>query len=187
MSLTSLDVKSALVVIDLQKGILARPAVHPVPEILVNAVSLVQAFRVRSLPVVLVRADFSADGGDMLQPRTDLPGIARPPAGWAELAEELAEAPNDILITKRSWSAFYGTELDLQLRRRGVTGIVLAGISTSIGVESTARDAYHHGYNVTCAEDAMTDSDADAHANSVRRIFPRLAEVGTTADILACL
>jgi nicotinamidase-related amidase len=90
-------------------------------------------------------------------------------------------------VTKRNWSAFYGTDLDLQLRRRGVTQIVLAGIATSIGVESTARAAHEHGYHVTLATDAMADRDADAHANSIGRIFPRLGETGTTADIIALL
>jgi nicotinamidase-related amidase len=85
------------------------------------------------------------------------------------------------------WGAFHGTDLDVQLRRRGVTQIVLAGVATSIGVESTARAAYEHGYNVTLATDAMTDLSADAHQNSLTRIFPRLGETGITNDILEIL
>lgn len=93
----------------------------------------------------------------------------------------------DIIVTKQQWGAFYGTDLDLQLRRRGVTQVVLAGIATSIGVESTARSAHEHGYHVTLATDAMTDMSGEAHDNSVRRIFPRLGETGTTDEIVKLL
>jgi len=90
-------------------------------------------------------------------------------------------------VTKRNWGAFYGTDLDLQLRRRGVTQVVLAGIATSIGVESTARAAHEHGYQVTLATDAMTDLDPEAHRNSIERIFPRLGERGTTDEVITLL
>jgi Isochorismatase family len=69
-------------------------------------------------------------------------------------------------------------------RRRKVTGIVLAGISTSIGVESTARAANERGYELT---DAITDTDEDAHLNSLRAIFPRIAELATTEEVLTAL
>ena len=90
-------------------------------------------------------------------------------------------------MTKRNWGAFYGTDLDLQLRRRGITQVVLAGIATSIGVESTARAAHEHGYQVTLATDAMTDLDPEAHRNSIERIFPRLGERGTTDEVITLL
>jgi nicotinamidase-related amidase len=138
--------------------------------------------------VVLVNVTFAADGADFVPGRTDGGrSFGQFPAGWDEIIEDMAGHPGDIRVTKRNWSAFYGTNLDLHLRRRGVTQIVLTGISTSIGVESTARTAHEHGYHVTVATDAVTDSNADAHQNSVERIFPRLAETGTTADILAAL
>lgn len=101
--------------------------------------------------------------------------------------DELTGHPDDIHVTKRNWGAFYGTDLDLQLRRRGITQIVLAGIATSIGVESTARAAHEHGYHVTLATDAMTDSDAAAHTHSITKIFPRLGETGSTAEIVELL
>jgi len=103
------------------------------------------------------------------------------------LVAELHTGPDDIVVTKRNWGAFFGTDLDLQLRRRGVTQIVLAGVATSIGVESTARAAHEHGYHVTLATDAMTDRDGDAHRNSIEKIFPRLGETGTTAEIIELL
>ena len=97
---------------------------------------------------------------------------------------QLDRQPEDITVSKRQWGAFYGTGLDMELRRRGVTQIVLCGISTSIGVESTARDAYEHGYHVAVATDAVTDTDAASHERSVTAIFPRLGGTGSAADVL---
>jgi nicotinamidase-related amidase len=138
--------------------------------------------------VVLVRVSFAGDGGDLVPGRTEAGGAAGPrPEGWDAIVDELAGHPGDITVTKHNWGAFHGTDLDVQLRRRGVTQIVLTGIATGIGVESTARAAHEHGYHVTLVTDAMTDLDADTHDNSVRRIFPRLGETGSTAELLQLL
>ena len=104
-----------------------------------------------------------------------------------ELVPELERQPSDLLLTKRQPNAFYGTELDLQLRRRGITGIVLTGVATGSGVEATARAAHERAYNVTFAADAMTDMDAMVHDVMLQKIFPRLGEVDTTAALLALL
>ncbi|CAG7653489.1 isochorismatase family protein [Actinacidiphila bryophytorum] len=183
MSATTLDPRTALVVIDLQRGIVALPTAHPAQEVVARSAQLAAAFRKAGLPVVLVNVTGVAPG------RTDGgPATNRSfPDGWADLVGELDRQPSDITVSKQQWGAFYGTGLDMELRRRGVTQIVLCGISTSIGVESTARDAYEHGYNVTVAVDAVTDTDAAAHERSVATIFPRLAETGSTADILGLL
>ena len=188
MAITALDQRTALVVIDLQRGVVALETVHPVSGTIARSALLARAFRAAGLPVVLVNVH-ARPGIDALQPRAD----AQPPAtarrtDFADLIEELqADPARDILITKRQWGAFYGTELDLQLRRRRITGLVLCGISTSIGVESTARDAFERGYNLTFAADAMTDLFEDAHELALKRIFPRMGEVGTTDEILAKL
>ena len=137
---------------------------------------------------MLVSVSFAEDFADAMPGRTEQgPPSLRLAEGWDRVIDDLDGHAGDIRVTKRNWSAFYGTGLDLQLRRRGVTQIVLTGISTSIGVESTARQAHEHGYHVTIATDAITDSNADAHRNSVERIFPRLAETGATADVIAAL
>jgi nicotinamidase-related amidase len=138
--------------------------------------------------VVLVRVTFAADGADAVPGRNERAqrGGTRP-EGWDVIVGELAGHPGDIHVTKRNWGAFHGTDLDVQLRRRGVTQIVLSGIATSIGVESTARAAHEHGYHVTLATDAMSDLDAESHAHSIRHIFPRLGETGTTDEILEVL
>jgi nicotinamidase-related amidase len=189
MPVTTLDATSALVVIDIQKGILARPAVHPVQAVVDNVVKLVDAFRARNLPVVLVRVGWSADMGDAIKTRVQAgPPITSVPAGFSDYAEELhADPARDILVLKHQWGAFYGTDLELQLRRRGVTNIVLCGIATSIGVESTARNAFESAYNLTFAADAMTDVNLEAHERALSIIFPRIGEVGSTDEILAKL
>jgi len=186
--ITALDPRTALVVIDLQRGIVALPTVHPTADVIRRSALLVQAFRAAELPVVLVNVQ-PRPGIDALQPRADAtPPTATRSADFAQLVDQLqADPARDILITKRQWGAFYGTELDLQLRRRKITGIVLCGIATSIGVESTARNAYELGYDLTFASDAMTDLYADAHEVALTRIFPRMGEIGTTDEILAML
>jgi nicotinamidase-related amidase len=188
MKPTALDQQTALVLIDLQKGITRLPTIHPPGPVIANAARLAAAFRSRSLPVVLVHVAFSGDEADRLRLRV---ANARPitplPPDYAQIEEALERRPSDLIVTKRQWGAFYGTDLDLQLRRRHVTGIVLAGIATSMGVESTARQAFEHGYNVTVAIDSVTDLNAEAHARSLDWIFPMLGELGTTEEILALL
>lgn len=182
MSATTLDPKTALVVVDLQKGITGLPTAHPSADVVAHAATLADAFRAKGLPVVLVRVTGGAPG------RTEGPARSgRPAADWADIVPELGPREGDIVVTKLTWGAFYGTDLDLQLRRRGVTQVVVAGIATSIGVESTARSAYEHGYHVTVATDAVTDMSAEAHDNSVERIFPRLGETDTSDAIIKLL
>ena len=182
MALTTLDPKPALVVIDLQKGITAVPAVHPTEEIVTRSASLANTFRRHGLPVVLVNVAGTAPG------RTDRGrSDFTPPPGWTDLVDELDPQPDDHLVTKHRRSAFAGTSLHDRLQDLGVTQVVLTEISTTAGVESTARAAYDLGYHVVLATDAMTDRDADAHQNSITRIFPKLGETATTDEILAKL
>ena len=184
MTVTTLDELTALVVIDLQHGIVGAPGTPvPIADVIARSAELARAFRAHGLPVVLVRVS----SGPATPGRTDAPsrGGARPD-GWDVLVDDI-RGDDDIVVTKLNWGAFYGTDLDLQLRRRRVTQIVLTGVATSIGVESTARAAAEHGYHVTLAVDAMTDRDPEAHRNSIERIFPRLGESGTTAEILDML
>lgn len=183
MTATTLDPRTALVVIDLQSGIVGLPTAHPADGVVARSARLAAGFRKAGLPVVLVNVTGVAPGRTDAGPAT----VTSLPAEWTELVPELDRQPADITVSKRQWGAFYGTGLDMELRRRGVTQIVLCGISTSIGVESTARDAYEHGYHVTVATDAVTDTDLAAHERAVGTIFPRLGETGTTDDVLALL
>ena len=137
-----------------------------------------------------MRVAFQAAFKDVLNPPADVLApfnASTLPPGWAELDPALGPQPGDLVITKRQWGAFHGTELDLQLRRRGVRTIVLGGISTNIGVESTARSAYEHGYAQILVEDAMAGASAAMHEFTVKNIFPRLGRVRSTADVLAVL
>jgi len=193
MPLTILDPTPALVVIDLQKGIVSGPVAHVVP----SAAALAKAFREHDLPVVLVNVTGRAPG------RTDADsrdadsrggggrgGGGRPggtgtlPAGWADIIDELDPQPGDHLITKRRRSAFHDTGLDTLLRDLGVNQIVLVGVATSSGVESTARSAHDHGYHVVLATDAMADSDPVSHRHTLERVFPKLGETATSAEII---
>ncbi len=185
MSVTTIDERTALVLIDLQRGIVAAPAVpHSAADVVSRAAALADAFRAQGAPVVLVRVTAAADGSDSSPGRTERLRAAAPPEGWDVIVDALAGHPEDIVVTKRSWGAFYCTDLDLHLRRRGITQIVLAGLATSIGVDTTARAAHERGYHVTLATDAMSDRDEQSHRHSIERIFPRLGESGTTAEIL---
>ncbi|WP_326687134.1 MULTISPECIES: isochorismatase family protein [unclassified Streptomyces] len=186
MALSAIDPKSALVLVDLQKGITRIPGAPYTPaEVIERGARLATAFRLRGLPVVLVNVTGTPPG------RIETPlsgrGGEAPAPDWADLVPELDIQDTDIHVTKQSWGAFYGTSLDLELRRRGVTQVVLGGIATRFGVESTARAAHEHGYNVTVAVDACTDMSADGHRASVEGVFPRLGETATTAEILATL
>jgi nicotinamidase-related amidase len=189
VSITALDEKTALVVIDMQKGILTIPTLHPTKEILDNVVRLVDAFRERERPVVLVHVGWAPDRADAIKSRNQSPvPQSNQPPEFFEFAEALkADPERDIIVHKRQWGAFYGTDLDLQLRRRGITQIVLCGIATSIGVESTARDAWERGYNLTFVSEAMTDLSSEAHDRAVQIIFPRLGEIGSVDEVLAKL
>ena len=188
MAVTKLDPWTALVLIDLQRGITALPTVHPADDVVRTAARLVSAWHERGLPVIAVHVDYSPDFGDVLSARTDAsPPPTKPSPDFAQLRPELGLDASDLSVTKRGWNAFYGTELDLQLRRRNVTGIVLAGISTSIGVESTARAAAERGYEVAVASDAVTDTNPLAHRASLEVILPRLGEIDTADRIIAGL
>jgi nicotinamidase-related amidase len=109
------------------------------------------------------------------------------PPGWADLLPELDQQPGDIGVTKRTWGAFASTDLEAQLKALGVTQVVITGVATGTGVESTARQAYEAGFNVTLAVDAMTDANAEAHHYSLNQVFPKLGETGTAQDIIGLL
>ncbi len=174
---------TALVLIDLQKGIAGRQvAPRSGGDVVAAGKVLAERFRSAAALVVLVNVAFAADFADAPRSIVDEP-MQLPPGGVpADFAEGLAQ-PSDLRITKRSWGAFHGTELDLQLRRRGIRTIVLGGIATNFGVESTAREGWQHGYDVVVAEDATATMTAELHDVAITHILPRLARVRPVADI----
>lgn len=180
MPLTVLDPKTALIVVDLQKGMAGAPGFAPVVE---KSRALADAFRARTLPVVLVTAIGVAPG------RTEQPPRPRgePPPGFADLVDGLGRQDGDIVVAKRTWGAFATTDLEARLKALGVTQVVVTGIATGTGVEATARQAFEAGFNVTLAVDAMIDPRTEAHAYSLASVFPRLGETATTDDVLRLL
>jgi len=180
--ITALDEKTALVLIDMQNGIVAFPVAHPIAGVIENTVKLADAFRSAGRPVVLVNVDPTKFKPSRKEPAPAHGGSF--PDDFMVIIPQLNKQDADICVTKASWGAFDTTDLDAELKKIGVTGIVIAGVATSIGVEGTARTAGALGYNLTFANDAMTDMVASAHENSFKYIFPRLGEIDTTENIL---
>jgi nicotinamidase-related amidase len=179
---TTLDPKTALIVVDLQKGIVGSPFIHPLAGVIERTQTLLAVFRRVHLPVALVNVAGGAPG------RTEQPRRSSTfSEGFTDLILELDRQPNDIVVTKRTWGAFASTDLEAQLRAYGITQVVITGVATGTGVEATARQAYEAGFNVTLATDAMTDMRPEAHAYSLAHVFPRLGETGKTQEIIALL
>jgi nicotinamidase-related amidase len=174
---------TALVLIDLQNGILGRKlAPISADELVARGKALAEKFRVAHAPVVLVNAAPKLDGPErQVDAPTALPKTL--PPGFIDLSPGLAK-PGDILITKSTWGAFFRTDLDSELKRRDVSTIVLGGVATQFGVESTARQAWDLGYELVIARDVTTSLGPEPHDAAMRHIFPRIARV-TDADALA--
>ncbi|SDP59038.1 Nicotinamidase-related amidase [Klenkia soli] len=185
MPVSSLDPAStALVLVDLQRGVVSRDVgPHPADTVLENAVQLAEAFRAVSAPVVLVRVE--AREGTAPPTDADVQRRAGGPA-LGEVVDELRPL-GDVLVVKRGWDAFHETDLDAELRKRSVETVLLAGLATNMGIESTARSAYEHGYAVVVAEDATSSVDAVMHEFAVARVFPLIARVTTTVAAIAAL
>ena len=192
--ITQIDPKTALILIDLQKGIVNLPLAGSVQDVLKKSAELIRAFRSKNLPIVIVRVNPLR--AQWTLSRMDEPSVPKNDdeiaqaeaimdlAGFFDITPEVMTTPEDIFITKTTWGAFYNTKLQSELVRLNITGIVMAGIATSVGVEGTARQASELGYNISFATDAMTDFHPSAHEHSIQRIFPRIGEVGVATDII---
>jgi nicotinamidase-related amidase len=188
----TLDAKrTALVLIDVQKGTLGFTLSPYSPaEIVATSTKLAAQSRKAGALLVYVRVAFAADYSDRPQGATDTPMILPPggmPPEWSEYAPEVAAIAPDLWITKRQWSAFHGTELDLQLRRRGITHTIFGGIATNFGVESSARDAWQNNYTVVIAEDACSSVGPDLHQFAIEKTLPRVSLIRSSDEIIAAL
>ena len=185
----SLDSKTtALVLIDLQHGILGMP-VQPYPADAVVKVSskMAKAFREKDAKVVYVRVDLN-NLMPLILDRSRMDPNAGPfPAIASELVPAAGFQESDLLITKRHWSAFGQTEMEDTLKKMGVTTIVLGGVATNFGVESTARHAVAVGFQVVIAEDACSTLETDAHTFAMEKIFPMIGRVGSSQEIINAL
>jgi nicotinamidase-related amidase len=179
--------QTALVLIDLQQGILGfGRAPQAAADVITRAAALAAQFRQHGALVVRVKVGWSTGFADLLKQSTDQAAPLPPgslPADWWDDPEALPRQPGDLAIVKRQWNAFYGTELDLQLRRRGITTLVLGGIVTHIGVEGTARAAWERDYQLYIAEDLCSAPLAEPHAASFKFVMPRLGHVRPAAEI----
>ncbi len=189
MELTLDAATTAMVMVDLQKGIARGTAPHAAQDVVARAAAIAAALRIAGGTVIWVHVDNAADGRDRLKPITDAAGATErvKAPDHADLMPGLNVQPGDVIVTKRGWGAFHGTDLDLQLRRRGVTTIILGGISTNIGVESAAREAFDHGYQQVFVEDAMACRSAEEHAGTFRTVYAKIGRIRSTADVLAAL
>jgi len=191
--ITTIDKHTALVLIDLQKGVVKMKMAHPVKNVLLKASMLVDVFRTVNLPVVVIhvnplgaawtktRVEVSSLPKNVMMQK--LAKVAMPVMGYTDIVPEIEVQPEDILIEKKTWNAFFQTSLNKELKKREITQLIFAGISTSIGVEGTARAASELGYNLIFATDAMTDRVLESHNNSIHNIFPRIGELGTVMEI----
>lgn len=183
MTLSTIDNNAALIVLDLQVATAGMPTTpHAAPDIFQRSAGLAKAFRDKGFPVVWVNVAGASSG------RTDIEmQMGELPDNWAELPEELGVAPTDHTFTKYGWGAFHDERMDALLKAAGAGQVFLTGLTTSQAVESTARSAYERNYHVVVVTDAIGDLDTDAHANSVDRVFPKLAQLATTEEVLAHL
>lgn len=181
--------KTALVVIDLQKGITAMQTEPYTSKVVIeNTAKILKEARKNNMSVFLVHVTPSPDLKDALRPVSETSfQVSGYNPSWSEFVPELNIQPSDFLITKHQWGAFYGTELDLQLRRRGIDTIIFCGISTNFGVESTARFAYEYGFNQIFVQDAMAARSKEEHEHPLKYIFPRLGLIRKTDKVLQAL
>jgi nicotinamidase-related amidase len=183
MALSTIDDNAALIVLDLQVATAGMPTTpHAAADIFGRSAGLAKAFRDRGFPVVWVNVAGASSG------RTDTEmQMGELPDNWTELPEELGVAPTDKTFTKYGWGAFHDERMDALLKAAGAGQVFLTGLTTSQAVESTARSAHERNYNVVVVTDAIGDLETEAHANSVDRILPKLAELATTEEVLAHL
>jgi nicotinamidase-related amidase len=179
--------KTALVLIDLQNAVVGmNPVPHTAAQVVENSRKLAEGFRAHGAPVVYVRVDLN----DFMKHPVDQPhnrGAEPLPAAASEITPSAGFQHGDILVTKRHWGAFAGTDLEQQLKSRGIDTVVLTGISTNAGVESTARQGTGLGFAFVLVEDACSSQNAEHHRFAFENIFPRLARVRATDEVLASL
>lgn len=189
MTDTLFDAKTtALVSIDMQTSVAHHAAApHSATEVVARIASMIEPARAAGALPIFVRTTFLPDESDNLGPNLDVkrPRYPHRIENWDQLVPEMDRRINEPVVNKKSFNAFYGSDLDLQLRRRGIKTIVLAGISTNFGVEGTGRNAYDHGYDVIFVRDAMAAGTAEAHEASLKYVFPYIGRVRSTEEIIA--
>jgi nicotinamidase-related amidase len=180
--------RTALVMIDLQHGIVGRSvAPHSGQQVVARAKQLADTMRAKGAAIVWVRVllnELHFAQADVSMRSPDAPPA---PAEASELVPETGVQAGDLVVSKRQWGAFYGTDLELQLRRRGIDTIVLGGIATNFGVESTARAAFDRSFRLVFVEDATSGLAEDMHRFTFEKLFPYMGYVRTTQQVIDTL
>ncbi|MCG9803490.1 isochorismatase family protein [Staphylococcus argenteus] len=179
--------KTALVLIDLQQGILKMDyAPNTAENVIQNANKLIEVFRKNNGFIAFVRVKLY-DGNDTLKPNAMISLPPKEGDDYSKFHHLLDKRDGDFVIDKRQFSAFVGTDLDLQLRRRGIDTIVLGGVATHVGVDTTARDAYQLNYNQFFVTDMMSAQNETLHQFPIENIFPIMGQTITTIELLNTL
>ena len=182
-----LDPKTtALLLIDLQNAVLSRETKpYGASEVLERSRAMAEAFRAKRALVVYVRVPLnevlSLPTDEVMNLPKDIPAAA------SEIADAAGMQSGDLLISKHHWGAFAQTALEGGLRSRGVATVVLAGIATNMGVESTLRQGTGLGFAFVTVEDACSTFSREMHDFAFKTIFPRLSYVRTTQQVLEAL
>lgn len=178
---------TAFVGIDLHAGLNLPYAPYTYQEVSDNAVKLVNAAAKAGAFIDFTQIPVT-DGKDRVTPKTDMPlKTGKAPIAKPELLPELAAVDGVHVTPKIAWSGFYGTDLEMELRRRHINTIVLFGVATEYGVDTTARDAYDRGYNQIFVEDAMTAWSKEAQTFETGTIFPKMGQVRSTQQVIDAL
>lgn len=177
--------KTALLVLDLQNAVVNRPMQPNDPkDVVKRAAKLAGAFREVGSQVIMVNVSYT----EFFKPIADVESKPlNSEEGWDQLVSELNVKDTDMKVTKSGWSAFAGTDLDKYLRSHSADTLVLCGISTNIGVETTARDAYDLKYNQIFAVDAMAAKSTEEHEHTIKYVFGRTGLVRNTQDVVSAL
>ncbi|MCI2956865.1 isochorismatase family protein [Agromyces atrinae] len=177
-----LEAPAALIVVDLQSATLASPFASPADDVVDVAAALVDAFHAHESVVVFAASTGTPRGQNAYgsEPRVFLPD-------HRVLAPALDVRESDVIVERAALSAFAGTDLAETLHDDGVTTVVVVGVATSFGVESTVRSAYDLGFHVVVASDAVTDLRAESNTHALTAVFPAIARVASSGDIVEAL
>jgi ureidoacrylate peracid hydrolase len=164
-----------------------------------NAVRLRDAAQKAAIPICYAMANHRKDGSIRHMATTDTDMRLRPwqngecnpsihgatEGSWEQqIIDELKPAPQDYVIPKYRWSTFHQTYFDLALRSRGIDTIIVSGGAVDVGIASTAYAARDLDYNLIIVRDACSNSHDDSMAIFMDKIFPRMARVRATDQVL---
>jgi nicotinamidase-related amidase len=184
--------RTALLVMDYQPGIIGR--LEDGDALVARAREAIAVARAAAATIGYVRVAFTDEDFDALPDDAPMARIKAMPrehmhadSPATQVDERVAPVEGDIVVRKTRVGPFLTTDLDQQLRARGIDTLLLAGISTSGVVLSTVRDAHDRDYRLYVIADATADPLPDVHAALIEKILPRQAEVVEVAELEALL